>query len=338
MNILLSCAGRRNYLVNYFKQALRGSGKVIATDMQMNAPALVDADIALNVPSIYHKGYIENIITICRKYDIKLLVSLNDLELPIIARDKHKFEELGVKVMVSDMNVIDVCFDKWKTTQFLKSIGLLTPGTFIDLDEALQAIDKSELLFPVVVKPRWGSASIGIEFAHSKSELLLAYQLLDIRLRKSILAEASKDDANRAILIQEKLDGQEYGMDVLNNFSGEFVKAFPKKKLAMRAGETDKSVTVDNKDLLNIGGILGKELGHIGNLDCDVFETSKGYYVLELNPRFGGGYPFTYEAGADFPSIFIEWIKGNHNVDRFLQFRIREAFSKYDQLMRVPYE
>lgn len=338
MNILLSCAGRRNYLVNYFKLALSGSGKVIATDMQMNAPALVDADIALKVPSIYHESYIEDIITICREYEIKLLISLNDLELPILARNKHKLEELGVKVMVSDMEVIDVCFDKWKTTQFLQRIGLLTPNTFINIDEALQSIDKSELLFPVVVKPRWGSASIGIEFADSRSELLLAYQLLDIRLRKSILAEASKYDEKRAILIQEKLDGQEYGMDVLNNFSGEFIKAFPKKKLAMRAGETDKSISVDNKKLLGIGGILGKELRHIGNLDCDVFETSKGYYVLELNPRFGGGYPFTYEAGADFPSVFIEWIKGNKNVDHFLQFRIGDAFSKCDRLMRVPHE
>ncbi|MCO5240621.1 MAG: ATP-grasp domain-containing protein [Chitinophagaceae bacterium] len=336
MNILLSCAGRRNYLVNYFKAALHGSGKVIATDMQINAPALVDADVAVQVSAVYHPGYIDQVIKICKEYDIRLLISLNDLELPVIAAQKHRLEEIGVKVLVSDVGVIDICFDKWKTTRFLQEIGLVTPKTFVDIDRALTAIDKGELKFPLVIKPRWGSASIGIEFPESKEELMLAYKLLSLRLHKTILAAASKSDADRAILIQEKISGQEYGMDVLNDFSGEFVKAFPKKKLAMRAGETDKSVSVENKALYNIGKTLGKELKHIGNLDCDIFETSDGYYVLELNPRFGGGYPFTYVAGADFASVFVEWAKGNNDVDSFLQFRIGEAYSKYDQLMRVP--
>ena len=154
MNILLSCAGRRNYLVNYFKTALHGSGKVIATDMQINAPALVDADVAIKVDSIYHPGYVDQIITICKDYDIGLLISLNDLELPIIAKQKHRIEKMGVKVVVSDINVIDICFDKWKTTQFLKEIGLATPKTFIDIDKALEAVATGDMLFPVVVKPR----------------------------------------------------------------------------------------------------------------------------------------------------------------------------------------
>lgn len=337
MNILLSCAGRRNYLVNYFKTALHGSGKVVATDMQMNAPALVDADIAVQVSAVYHPEYINQIIKICEDYDIRLLISLNDLELPVIAAQKHRLEEIGVKVVISDVEVIDICFDKWKTTQFLQGIGLKTPKTFITLDSALEAVDKGELAFPVVVKPRWGSASIGIEFPDSKEELLLAYKLLDLRLHKTILANASNADADHAILIQEKINGQEYGMDVLNDFSGEFVKAFPKKKLAMRAGETDKSVSVENKALSDIGKVLGSRLKHIGNLDCDIFETTNGYYILELNPRFGGGYPFTYESGADFAAVFIEWNKGNKDIESFLKFRIGEAYSKYDKLMRVPH-
>lgn len=336
MNILLSCAGRRNYLVNYFKSALHGSGKVVATDMQVNAPALVDADIAVQVSSIYHPGYIDEIIRVCKEYEVRLLVSLNDLELPIVAKNKYRFEEIGVRAVVSDIGVIDICFDKWKTTQFLQKSGLVTPVTFVDINKALAAIEKGDLKFPVVIKPRWGSASIGIEYPDSKEELKLAYKLLSLRLHKTILASASQADIEHAILIQEKVSGQEYGMDVLNDFTGRFVKAFPKKKLAMRAGETDKSVSVENNALLEIGRKLGESLGHIGNLDCDVFETDNGYYVLELNPRFGGGYPFTHEAGADFPSIFIEWCKGNTNIDSFLQFRVGEAYSKYDKLMSVP--
>lgn len=336
MNILLSCAGRRNYLVNYFKKALNGTGTVIATDMQLNAPALVDADLALKVPAIYHADYIPETLRICKEQQVQLLISLNDLELPILAKHKTAFEAIGVKVIVSDINVIDICFDKWKTTQFLQSIGVKTPVTYIDFDEALKAVETGILQFPLVVKPRWGSASIGIEFPESVDELKLAYQLLSLRLHKTILAEASKEDADHAILIQQKINGQEYGMDVLNDFSGNFVQAFPKRKLAMRAGETDKSVSVDNAALTDIGQKLGTRLKHIGNLDCDVFETDGGYYVLELNPRFGGGYPFTYEAGADFPSTFIEWAKGGTNVKAYLNFEPGRAFSKCDRLMSVP--
>lgn len=336
MNVLLSCAGRRNYLVNYFKTALKGKGKVIATDMQLNAPALVDADVALKVPAIYDPSYIEETIRVCKAQDVQLLISLNDLELPILAKNKEAFAAAGVQVIVSDPRVIDICFDKWKTTQFLLSIGVQTPLTFIDVKEALKAMKEGTLQFPLVVKPRWGSASIGIEFPESIEEFELAYKLLSLRLHKTILAEASKEDMDHAILIQQKINGQEYGMDVLNNFSGKFVQAFPKKKLAMRAGETDKSVSVDTPRLKEIGKILGDQLQHIGNLDCDVFETAEGYFVLELNPRFGGGYPFTYEAGADFPSVFLAWGSGDTDIASFLNFKPGLAFSKCDRLMSVP--
>lgn len=336
MNVLLTCAGRRNYLVNYFKNALGGRGKVVATDMQINAPALVDADVAVKVSAVYHPQYIDQILKVCKDHSIRLLIPLNDLELPVLAAQKRRFSEIGVTVVISDIAVIDTCFDKWKTTVFLRNIGLKTPQTFIDLSRAIEAIDRGELLFPIVIKPRWGSASIGIEFSDSKEELLLAYRLLNLRLHKTFLAKASEADIDHAILIQEKLSGQEFGMDVLNDFTGSFVKAFPKKKLAMRAGETDKSISVENDALSEIGKVLGNKLKHIGNLDSDIFETDKGYYILELNPRFGGGYPFTHEAGADFPSILIEWTKGNNNVGSFLHFETEKAFSKCDRLLKVP--
>lgn len=336
MNVLLSCAGRRNYLVKYFKKALGDSGKVIATDMQRNAPSLVDADIAIQVSSVDAPDYVDQLIEICKEQDIRLMLSLNDLELPVLSLQKHRFANIGVNLIVSDFQIIDICFDKWKTFLFLKNAGLNTPQTFIHLEEVLMAIDNGDLLFPLVIKPRWGSGSIGIDYPKSREELIMSYRLLSLRLQDSILANTGKEDINHAILIQEKLKGQEFGMDVLNDFKGNFVKAFPKKKLAMRAGETDKSVSVDNAALLEIGKTLGDHLKHIGNLDCDIFQTEKGYFVLELNPRFGGGYPFTYESGADFASVFIEWTKGGKDIDQLLKFRTGEAYSKYDQLMRVP--
>ena len=116
----------------------------------------------------------------------------------------------------------------------MESIGLKSPKTFINLKEAKSAIEKGELSFPLVVKPRWGSASIGIDFPEDLRELELAYELQTIRLKRTILAEASKDDLDNAILIQEKIPGKEFGMDVLNDFEGNYVGSFVREKVAMR--------------------------------------------------------------------------------------------------------
>lgn len=338
MNILITCAGRRNYLVNYFKEALQGSGKVIATDAQLNAPALVDADIAIKVPAIYSDNYIDVLLEICKANQVKAVISLNDLELPILAASKERFRQLDVTVIVSDTEAISICFDKWRTTQFLQSSGIKTPKTYLTLQDALDAIEKQELLFPLVIKPRWGSASIGIEFPESVEELRLAYQLLALRLNKTILATASQHDADRAIIIQEKLNGQEYGMDILNDLSGNYIKSFPKKKLAMRAGETDKSLSVADERFQEVGEKISAALRHIGNLDCDIFEGEDGLYVLELNPRFGGGYPFTHEAGGNIVQVLLQLLMKSNEIEEFLNFRTGLAFSKCDRLMAVPVE
>src|SRR5690606_21898244 len=174
MNILFTCAGRRNYLINYFKEALKGNGKVFATDMQLTAPALVDADVAIQVPAVYSAEYIPSLLKIVKDNNINCVISLNDLELPILSEAKPQIEALGAKVIVADEKAIKIAFDKWETVKFLESVGLKSPKTFIDLNQAKQAIASGELKFPLVIKPRWGSASIGIDFPEDMEELELA--------------------------------------------------------------------------------------------------------------------------------------------------------------------
>lgn len=335
MNILFTCAGRRNYLINYFKEALKGEGKVFATDMQLTAPSLVDADVALQVPAIYDEAYIPSLLEIIKTHHIDAVISLNDLELPILSTAKSTIENLGAKVIVSSEEAIRIAFDKWVTVQFLEKNGLKTPKTFIDFDKAKEAIQNGELNFPLVVKPRWGSASIGIDFPEDLEELELAYQLQTLRLKRTILAEASKEDIDHAILIQEKIPGKEYGMDVLNNFEGKYVGTFVREKLQMRSGETDKAISVIDDRFAQVGQIIGENLQHIGNLDCDVFEHSGELYVLELNPRFGGGYPFSHEAGNNTAAIYVEWLKGNQDISSHSHYEAGIMFSKCDRLLRV---
>lgn len=335
MNILFTCAGRRTYLLKYFKEQLGEDGKIVATDMQLSAPALTAADIRIQVPTVYADDYIDRTIDICKQNKIDAIICLNDLELPILSENFERFEAIGAKPIVSPKEVIDICFDKCRTAQYVKSIGLNTPKTYVNYNQAVEALQSGELKFPLVLKPRWGSGSIGIEFVNDFEELEETYNSLVKKVKKTILAIASQGD--EYILIQEKINGQEYGLDVMNDLNGKHRAVSVKKKLAMRAGETDKAQTVDNAQIRAIGRCLGENLHHIGNLDVDVFERDGMYYVLELNPRFGGGFPFSYEAGVNFPKAIIEWLKGNEIDEAMLQPRYGETYAKCDYLVNVDF-
>lgn len=333
MNILFTCAGRRRYLLEYFKEVIGESCKIVATDTQLSAPALAVADVKIQVPRVYEDDYIPKTLEICKKQKINILISLNDLELPILSGRKAEFESIGVKVIVSDPYVIDICFDKYKTAQFIESLGLKTPKTYIDYNEAVAAIKVGELHFPLILKPRWGSGSIGLEFVDDFEELEMVYKLDRKKVMKSILATASVDD--NFLLIQEVIKGPEYGLDIANDLNGVYRGVSVKQKLAMRSGETDKAITVDNATIRDIGATIGKTLKHIGNLDCDILERDGEYYVLELNPRFGGGYPFSQEAGVNMPKAIVAWAQGEDVSDDTFFPEYGKMFSKCDILLNV---
>lgn len=333
MNILFTCTGRRTYLLKYFKEQLGNDGLIIGADMQISSPALSVADVSVSVPPVYDEHYVDCLLDICQQYQVDALISLNDLELPILAGVKDFFEKIGVRIIVSSPEVIDICFDKYKTSEWVKSIGLNAPKTYSKLEDVKKALSVGDVSFPLFMKPRWGSGSIGLETIMDSEELEMYYYLLQKKIRRTILATASKGD--EYIIIQENLTGKEYGLDVMNDLKGNCIAVSLKEKLAMRAGETDKAITVDLPDVREIGMIIGRNLKHIGNLDVDIMQRANGdYCVLELNPRFGGGFPFSYEAGVNLPKAIIEWIKGNEIDASLLQPRCGEIYAKCDYLVR----
>ena len=122
----------------------------------------------------------------------------------------------------------------------------------------------------------------------------------------------------------------------MNDLSGKNIGVSVKQKLAMRSGETDKAVTVDLPEVREIGRQIGEFLGHIGNLDVDIMQRADGAYcILELNPRFGGGFPFSYEAGVNLPKALIQMIKGEEYDPQILVPEYGRMFSKNDYLMEI---
>lgn len=309
MNVLLTCAGRRNYLVDYFKDALGGKGRVLAADQSASAPALQCADASFVLPNVYEPDYIDRLLSLCLREKIGLVIPLNDLELPVLAEHKTRFLGEGIKVAVSDADVVTTCFDKCQTLRFAEKHGIAVPPTYFSLEHVRRALDAGDLTFPLVTKPRWGSASFGVELCYDEDELSHVYELTKKRQARSVLARFGAG-AEKSILIQAKICGPEFGLDVVNDLSGRYVCTFVKQKLAMRAGETDKAVSVDHPILAGIGETIGRRLGHVANLDADICANHDVYYLIDMNPRFGGGYPFSHMAGANIPAALLAWAQG----------------------------
>lgn len=310
MNILLSCAGRRNYIIDYFLAALSPlGGKVFASNNQAGAVALLVADEGFVVPGLYDPAYLDAVIRICHQHEIRAIVPLFDLELPILASARELLAAEGIRAVVSSRSVVEICNDKWQTADFLARCKLQAPRTYVGLDAAFRALAANEITFPLIVKPRWGMGSIGLLEAEDENELKVLHAKALRIIGRSYLATESTKDPDRSVLVQEKLEGQEYGLDVINDLQGKYMATLVKKKLAMRSGETDSAITVDEPRLRQLGEQLALCLGHVGNLDVDLFLNDSGAYVLEMNARIGGGYPFSHLAGADLPQAIVAWLR-----------------------------
>ena len=307
MNVMLTCAGRRCHTISAFKSAMKDGGRVLACDSSPDAPALQEADRAFVVPRVEEDGYVEALLRICAEHRVGLLVPSFEIELPLLATHRARFTAIGTLPLVSSKTVIETCHDKLESARFLTGCGLPVPRTFDTLDAARDALARGDLTFPLVVKPRWGVSSIGMEFPEDEEELELACRLVKKRLARTFLADISATDPEHCILIQEQLSGTEYGLDVVNDLDGRHVATFAKRKLRMWAGQTDRAETVHNDSLGQLGRRIGENLGHVGILDCDVFVTKSACHVIDMNPRFGGGYPFSHVAGANLPAALMAW-------------------------------
>lgn len=284
MNILILSSGTRNKIVEYFKRELNGLGNVIVTDCNPLAPTLYIADKYYIVPRIDDPKYLDVIFDICKKEKIRGLFSLIDPELSLLAKNRQKFIDIGVMPFVSSYDVVETCFDKYKMFQKCISLDIPTVKSYIDIDEFKVDFNNGKIGFPVFVKPYNGSCSMNIQCIHDIDDL-------EFNMSKY-----------ENLMIQEYMDGQEYGIDVyVDVISKEVISIFIKKKLLMRAGETDKSISVKNEKLSNLVKKFVECMGFIGQIDIDVFEKNGQFYISEVNPRFGGGYPHAYECGCNFP-------------------------------------
>ncbi len=183
------------------------------------------------------------------------------------------------------------------------------------------ALDAGILKYPIIVKPRFGCGSIAMSVAEDEMSLLYYFSRNTRAVKKSYLKYESYT-VEEKIIFQEFLHGQEYGVDCINDLNGNFVNTIVKKKLAMRSGETDIAETVDCPVFFETAKKLSGLSNHIANVDMDVFMVDGKPYILEMNARFGGGYPFSHVAGCDLLKAIVAWMNGTDANSESLKAQI----------------
>lgn len=319
MNILILSCGTRNKLIRYFKEPGNGIERVIGTDCSAYAPALYETDAHYLVPRMTAPDYLDIILNICRKENVKAVLPLQEDELFLIASRRERFTDAGITPIVSDKETIELCRDKYAFYRHMKQNGLPVLPSCQNLDEFQKQYETGEMNFPVFIKPVRGCGSIGIQKVDNM-ELL------------SVLCKYSSED----MLIQQFAEGEEYGVDLyVDLLSHNPVSIFTKKKLRMRAGETEKSVSVKEDELFSLIRKTAASLSLSGPIDMDIFRVNGSYYISEINPRFGGGYPHAQSCGMNFPKLIANNLTGMENANTIGNYEEGVCMLKYTDLMTL---
>jgi len=318
MNVLISSAGRRVALLEAFRQEmakLTSQGKVFAADMNPDfSAACHSSDKCFSVPHVRSPDYIDELLKICLNNHISLLIPTIDTELSVLSTNRQLFKHSGVNIAISDPSIIEIGEDKRLTHEFFLSRDI----------SVAQEYEKTSLRYPCFVKPVNGSSSKDI------------YLLKD----ESYLFQRVIDDPD--LMCLEYLnphDHDEYTVDCYYSFDGIMKCAVPRLRLETRGGEVSKGRTVKN----DLEQFVFDKLGHIdgarGCLTWQFFvrKSDQKVFGIELNPRFGGGYPLSYRAGANYPGWLIQEYLSGLNIPEFRNWEENLLMLRYDFDLFVPF-
>ncbi|MDY7009787.1 MAG: ATP-grasp domain-containing protein [Planctomycetota bacterium] len=317
LNILFTCGGRRVVLLDAFRRAMKElgvTGRLVVTDITEASAAYHRADKATVVPMTGTVEYIPSLLKICNDEKIGLIIPLTDLDLRSLSRHREKFASVGCEIMIGPPETILLCRDKTLTSRFLRRIGLQTIRTF-----TIEQFN-ARPFFPCFVKPIRGSASIGTGEIHSEAEL-----------------NAHLATYGNLMLLQDYVPGAEYTLDIFRSKSGKVLSVVPRQRLAIRAGEVEKGLTVKDDELIEAGVRLGENLDGLWgvvNAQCRRPAGKKAHF-FEINPRFGGGVLLAIDAGADLPKYVLEETLGLPVSARLGEFEPDRLMLRYDEAVFV---
>lgn len=284
MRLLLINPGRRDYIIKYFlKLEQKFNLKIFLIDCDEYVPSFKVSKKTSNFKSPktknkkLFKSYLKNFI---KKNKINVIFPLSDRELELLAEEKKFYKEKKIDVIISDLEFIKVTQNKILMAEFLKKNNFFSP-------ELIKYRQISKKL-PVIKKKIFGSGSVAQSIIKKK------WQIPNI------------DEKN--YFYSKYLPFEEYGLDILNDLGGNYVHSCCKKKFLMRSGDTDRAKIINSK----VFEIFAKKLSlitkHVGFIDVDFIYKKKKIFILDINARIGGGYPFTHEFGFNYLEKILSMI------------------------------
>jgi len=317
MKILLTAIGKRVQLIKYLKK----NCTVVGADAGELSPASKFVDKFYKIPKCNEEGYIGALLNICKVESIKFLIPLYELEFEILCENRHKFNQMGTILLLSHENIINICQDKLNTYKFFVENRIKTAITYSkkEVKELLES--GGQINFPLIIKPVNGMGSSDV------------FKVNDLRELEFFI------DYIKNPIIQEFLEGTEYTIDVFCDLIGNIISIVPRERIEIRSGEVSKSKTVRHKEVIKETYKLIDKLSRYGGSDISVIgpftiqckENSNGEIkFIEINPRFGGGVPLTFEAGVDY-SMYFKLMSEGKNLNNIIGQFQEITMIRYDE-------
>ena len=289
--VLFTCAGQRVDIVTAFARA---GATTVAADINPLAPALYHANAYVLVPRVGDDAYVPALRDVVAAHAVKLIVPLTDLDQHVLAST-----DLGVRVLLSDLDVVEAMSDKFRAHEFFLARGIASPDSW--LPDALP----DDLALPVLVKARFGFGSRHIYRATTRDELAF------------FLAHTPVDS-----LVQAECAGEEFSIDVFCDFDGRCLNAIPRTMIESKGGESIKGMTLKDWDLIEHGRAVAEALPLKGPGTIQCFREADGTHrVTDVNARFGGAFPLPHAAGSGYPELALALARGEHPEPRLGEFR-----------------
>lgn len=319
--------GRQSYLVDQFS-------KYFEVEIGDNSPLTLDMYEGVKsylMPRYDSDEYASKLCHIIEEDGIDYLLSLSDIEIALVSSLRFAIP-LRCELLMPDKEISYQCLDKYAFTKLLAANGISCPKTYLRPEEVKKAIKSGVLAYPIIGKSRWGMGSKGVTFLGNEEEMMHYYYLYKNKFNAPYFLGYEMECSDEPLVFQEVIRGEEYGLDIVNDLSGDWYTTVIKRKLLMRGGETDIAETVFHSDILETSKKVAKLLKHKGNVDCDIL-MGRGIYVIDINPRFGGGYMFSLATGMDVPEILYNWTEGN--IIKPVDVKIGRCFRKITQLKEL---
>nr|WP_230457901.1 ATP-grasp domain-containing protein [Alcanivorax sp. VBW004] len=308
---MLTSVGRRSYLVDYFKEALKGKGQVVGANMFGNAAGMVAADIPVITPPANHPEYISFLADVCKKYEIGLLCSLHDLDVYMLSQNQQWLADACIAHTLPTAEWGRISLDKYECTRLLEHHEIPVPKTMVSMKGVLEAIRNGEIRFPLMVKARAGFGSLGLAKCQNVAELKAAYSAAADQALASGSNQYIPLPEDAMVLVQEAVSGREVCVGIVNDLNGEYRAHFACEVKTMRSGESDWAVSIPRAPHEEIAKKFSNMTGHLGIWGVDFLEDDGTYRAIDVNPRFTGDYPFHHLAGANIPRALVSWASGN---------------------------